>query len=86
MPHPKGNVKMTGDTHLPDLQSETPLDDGAPGGVGADGAPQGSAEGLPGARPDTHGGDRRRALKSPIGSIDNPNDGSGPERSGPSER
>jgi len=70
MPHPKANVTMTGDTHLPDLQPEIPLEDGAPGAVGAD----------------TEGVDRRRELKGPIGSIDNPNDGSGPERTGPSDR
>jgi hypothetical protein len=29
MPHPKGNVKLSGDTHLPDAESDLELEEGA---------------------------------------------------------
>lgn len=29
MPHAKNNTKMTGDTHLPDVESDLPLEEGA---------------------------------------------------------
>jgi hypothetical protein len=40
MPDAKNNAKMTGDTHLPDVESELPLQGGTTG-VGADGTPSG---------------------------------------------
>jgi hypothetical protein len=42
MPSPKDNAKMSGDTHLPDVESELPLQEGSTG-VGADGTPRGRA-------------------------------------------
>jgi hypothetical protein len=47
----KGNAKMTGDTHLPDVESDLPLQEGETGELGADGTPSGRAradEGHPG--------------------------------------
>lgn len=43
MPNPNNKTKMTGDTHLPDVESELPLEDGSTGAVGADGTPSGWA-------------------------------------------
>lgn len=43
MPNPNNKTKMTGDTHLPDVESELPLEDGSTGAVGADGTPSGRA-------------------------------------------
>jgi len=45
MPNAKDNAKMSGDTHLPDVESELPLQQGGTG-VGADGTPsdRGQAE------------------------------------------
>jgi hypothetical protein len=31
MPHPKGHIKLTGDTHLPDAESELELEEGRTG-------------------------------------------------------
>lgn len=31
MPHPKGNVKLSGDTHLPDAESDLALEEGRTG-------------------------------------------------------
>ncbi len=42
MPSPHNKAKMTGDTHLPDVESELPLQQGSTG-VGADGTPRGRA-------------------------------------------
>lgn len=39
MPDPKDNAKMTGDTHLPDVETELPMQEGSTRGVGADGTP-----------------------------------------------
>jgi hypothetical protein len=39
MPDPKDNAKLTGDTHLPDAESDLPLQEGSDGAVGADGTP-----------------------------------------------
>jgi hypothetical protein len=41
MPNPHNNAKMTGDTHLPDVESDLPLQEGGAGTLGADGTPQG---------------------------------------------
>lgn len=40
MPDGKNNAKMTGDTHLPDVESELPLQEGTTG-VGDEGTPSG---------------------------------------------
>ncbi|MDB5929321.1 MAG: hypothetical protein JWR60_1028 [Polaromonas sp.] len=47
MANPHSNTKMTGDTHLPDVEAELPLQEGGTGALGADGTPQGrgSADG-----------------------------------------
>jgi len=39
MPDAKSNAKMTGDTHLPDVESELPLQEASDGALGADGTP-----------------------------------------------
>jgi hypothetical protein len=31
MPHPKGNVKLSGDTHLPDVESDLAIEEGRTG-------------------------------------------------------
>ena len=31
MPHPKGNLKLSGDTHLPDAESELDVEEGSSG-------------------------------------------------------
>ena len=38
---PKSNAKMTGDLHLPDVESELPIQQGSSGLLGADGTPSG---------------------------------------------
>lgn len=43
MPNPNNKAKMTGDTHLPDVESELPLQQGSSGALGADGTPRGRA-------------------------------------------
>lgn len=43
MPNAKDNAKMSGDTHLPDVESELPLQQGGTG-VGADGTPSARGE------------------------------------------
>jgi hypothetical protein len=40
MPDAKNNAKMTGDTHLPDVGSDMPEQEGMSDGVGADGTPR----------------------------------------------
>jgi len=40
MPDPKDHAKMTGDTHLPDVESDYPMDEGLSDTVGADGTPR----------------------------------------------
>lgn len=39
MPDPKDNTKASGDTHLPEVESELPMDEGSGGALGADGTP-----------------------------------------------
>lgn len=39
MPDPHNRTKMTGDLHLPDVESGLPRQDGMADGVGADGTP-----------------------------------------------
>ena len=52
MANPHNKAKMTGDTHLPDVESDDlPLQEGSSGALGADGTPQGRGsanEGGPG--------------------------------------
>lgn len=50
MPNPKENAKMSGDTHLPDVESDLPVEQGSTGTLGADGTPsgRGGGDGLPG--------------------------------------
>lgn len=40
MPDPKDNAKMTGDTHLPDVESDMPFQEGSADAVGMDGTPR----------------------------------------------
>lgn len=41
MPDPKDNAKMTGDTHLPDVESDMPFQEGSTDdAVGLDGTPR----------------------------------------------
>ena len=40
MPAPKDNAKMTGDTHLPDVESDMPFQEGSADAVGMDGTPR----------------------------------------------
>lgn len=46
MPDPKDNAKLTGDTHLPDVESDLPLQEGS-SDAGAQARPR-SEEGRPG--------------------------------------
>lgn len=39
MPDAKNNAKLTGDTHLPDVESDLPMEEGSEGALGADGTP-----------------------------------------------
>ena len=39
MPDAKNNAKLTGDTHLPDVESEASAQEGSGGELGADGTP-----------------------------------------------
>lgn len=39
MPGPKDNAKMTGDTHLPDVESDLPFQESSTDDVGLDGTP-----------------------------------------------
>jgi len=50
MPNAKDNAKMSGDTHLPDVEAEMPLEEGSTGALGAGGTPSGrrGRNGLPG--------------------------------------
>jgi hypothetical protein len=41
MPDAKNNAKMTGDTHLPDVESDLPLEQGTANPLGAEGTPSG---------------------------------------------
>jgi hypothetical protein len=41
MPDAKNNAKMTGDTHLPDVESDLPLQEGSGNPLGAEGTPSG---------------------------------------------
>jgi hypothetical protein len=40
MPDPKDNAKMTGDTHLPDVESDMPFQESSTDAVGLDGTPR----------------------------------------------
>ena len=40
MPDAKNNAKQTGDTHLPEVESDQPGQEGMSTGVGADGTPR----------------------------------------------
>ena len=41
MPSPKDNAKMTGDTHLPEIESNQPVEEGSPIGLGTRGMQSG---------------------------------------------
>ncbi len=41
MPSPKDNTKMTGDTHLPEIESNLPVEEGSPIGLGTKGMQSG---------------------------------------------
>jgi len=41
MPSPKDNTKMTGDTHLPEIESNQPVEEGSPVGLGTNGTQSG---------------------------------------------
>ncbi|MBG6075808.1 hypothetical protein [Polaromonas sp. CG_9.11] len=41
MPSPKDNTKMTGDTHLPEIESNQPVEEGSPIGLGTRGMQSG---------------------------------------------
>jgi len=41
MPSPKDNTKMTGDTHLPEIESNQPIEEGSPIGLGTRGMQSG---------------------------------------------
>lgn len=72
MPNAKDNAKMSGDTHLPDVESDMPLEEGSTGLLGAEGTPsgRGGRGGLPG-----------RGVKK-AGLLREPPAGDGPEDSG----
>jgi hypothetical protein len=53
MPDPKDNAKMTGDTHLPDVESDMPFQESSTDAVGQDGTPQDRGQA-------TERGDRQR--------------------------
>ena len=40
MPDPKDNAKASGDTHLPEVESDLPMEEGSAGALGADGTPR----------------------------------------------
>ena len=40
MPDPTNKAKMTGDTHLPDVESDMPSQEGSTDAVGLDGTPR----------------------------------------------
>jgi hypothetical protein len=40
MPDPNNKTKMTGDLHLPDVETDLPLQEGISDGLGADGTPR----------------------------------------------
>ena len=94
MPNPKDNAKMSGDTHLPDVESGLPLEGGSTGALGADGTPSGRTgrDGLPGRgvrkagvlQDDVNDGDTGERQGAP--NAGTANDQSGPERSGPNDR
>jgi len=41
MPSPKDNTKMTGDTHLAEIESDHPVEEGSPIGLGTRGMQSG---------------------------------------------
>ena len=41
MPNPKANTKMTGDTHLAEIESDQPVEGGSPIGLGTQGMQSG---------------------------------------------
>jgi len=41
MPSPKDNTKMTGDTHLAEIESDQPIEEGSPIGLGTEGMQSG---------------------------------------------
>jgi hypothetical protein len=41
MPNPKNNTKMTGDTHLPEIESSQPVEEASPIGLGTRGMQSG---------------------------------------------
>ena len=41
MPSPKDNTKMTGDTHLAEIESDQPVEEGSPIGLGTRGMQSG---------------------------------------------
>ncbi|MDB5966915.1 MAG: hypothetical protein JWQ72_3415 [Polaromonas sp.] len=51
MPNPKNNAKMTGDLHLPDVESDLPLQEATTGTPGPDGTPGGRASESDASRP-----------------------------------
>ena len=56
MPYPKDNAKMTGDTHLPDVESDM-FDEGSADAVGMDETPSDRGEA-------TERGDQKRPARS----------------------
>jgi hypothetical protein len=58
MPYPKDNAKMTGDTHLPDVESDM-YDEGAPDAVGMDETPSDRGQA-------TERGDQKRPARSAV--------------------
>ena len=85
MPDAKDNAKQTGDTHLPEVESDLPLEEGAPDALGTEGTPgnRGRAgelghEGRPGR------GNKQAGLLKDRDASANDNDGS-PRDSGDSK-
>ena len=56
MPYPKDNAKMTGDTHLPDVESDM-FEEGSPDAVGMDETPSDRGQA-------TERGDQKRPARS----------------------
>jgi hypothetical protein len=50
MPDAKNNAKMTGDTHLPDVESDLPLEEGSGNLLGVEGTPSGRGNDRPAGR------------------------------------
>jgi hypothetical protein len=82
MPDPKDKAKMTGDTHLPDVESDMPFHEGSADALGMDGTPRdrGQAKERGDQKRPGRGAKKAGVLKDQDAKTSESGEGSGPDK------